>query len=32
MFCLFILFSLINVCIELCGESYLRATLYKFTL
>ena len=24
-FCTFILFSYINVCIELCGESHLRA-------
>ena len=31
-FCTFILFSYINVCIELCGESHLRATVYKFTL
>ena len=28
----FILFSYINVCIELCGKSRLRATVYKFTL
>ena len=28
----FILFSYINVCLELCGESDLRATVYKFTL
>ena len=31
-FCTFILFSYINVCIELCGELHLRATVYKFTL
>ena len=31
-FCIFILFSYINVCIELCSESHLRATVYKFTL
>ena len=27
-----ILFSYINVCIELCVESHLRAIVYKFTL
>ena len=31
-FCKFILFSYINVCFELCGESHFRATIYKFTL
>ena len=31
-FCTFILFSYINVCIELCVESHLRATVYTFTL
>ena len=31
-FCTFILFSYINVCIELCDVSHLRATVYKFTL
>ena len=31
-FGIFILFSYINVCIELCGESHLRATVYRFTL
>ena len=31
-FCKFFLFSYINVCIELCGESQFRATVYKFKL
>ena len=30
-FCTFILFSYINVCIEWFGESHLRATVYNFT-
>ena len=30
-FCTLILFSYINVYIELCGESHLRATIFKFT-
>ena len=30
-FCLCIIFSYINVYIELFGESHLRATVYKFT-
>ena len=30
-FCTFNLFSYINVCIKWFGESYLRATVYKFT-
>ena len=32
MFCIFILFFYLNVCIEFCDESHLRATLYTFTL
>ena len=32
LFCTFILFSYIHVCIELCGESHMEATVYKFTL
>ena len=31
-FCTIILFSYINVCIELYGESHLKATVYKLTL
>ena len=30
-FCIFILFSYINVCIEWFGESHLRAAVYKLT-
>ena len=31
-FCTFIIFSLINVCVSLCEESHLRSTVYEFTL
>ena len=31
MFCTYILFFYIYVCFELCGDSHLRATVYKFT-